>query len=111
MKMRELAIRLAIAVAGPAAALAAGPGVPLPPTEPIPAAQAAAPECWLTHAQVQPAPEREAVAGGGQDFDARYRALAGTHAGAEHPTAERLRPCAARSPTEEAAAGKNDARR
>lgn len=63
-----------------------------------PSSSATAPglECWLAHAQVQPPLLREDSVGK-PSFSERYRLAAERHAGAEHPTPARLRPCNALS--------------
>lgn len=60
-------------------------------------------ECWLAHAQVQPPLLREDLLGK-PSFSERYRLAAERHAGAEHPTPARLRPCNALSPLPKLAA-------
>jgi hypothetical protein len=66
-------------------------GLVLPPLMPPPIAGQAA-ECWLGHAQVQPSASRD-EAGGEPDSEIRRYLMVDRHAGAEHPTAARMRPC------------------
>lgn len=66
-------------------------------------------ECWLAHAQVQPPLLREDLPGKAS-FRERYRLAAERHAGAEHPTPARLRPCNALSPPLKISAGKAGSR-
>jgi hypothetical protein len=66
-------------------------------------------ECWLAHAQVQPPPQRVALSAA-PSFVERYRLAAQRHAGAEHPTAARLRPCNALPPPLKLSAGEGEPR-
>lgn len=66
-------------------------------------------ECWLAHAQVQPPLLREDLPGK-PSFSERYRLAAERHAGAEHPTPARLRPCNALSPPLNISAGEETSR-
>lgn len=86
-------LRIALAAGGlllmPAPANAET-GLVLPALMPPPIAGQSA-DCWLGHAQVQPSPSREdADQPGGEP---RPLLTVDRHAGAEHPTAARMRPC------------------
>lgn len=106
MASRHLLAAIAVLTAMPAGVAATA--LPLagdsPASQPLPAL-----ECWLAHAQVQPPPRRENSLNK-PSFSERYRLAAERHAGAEHPTAARLRPCNALSPPLNLSAGEKSSR-
>lgn len=78
-------------------------GLVLPALMPPPIA-GQSPECWLGHAQVQPSPSREASSGESAG-EPRPHLIVDRHAGAEHPTAARMRPCNSLPPPDHASGG------